>query len=439
MLWTSRRFILWGFLLSLLACSPGKSRLTGADLQVRMDRLALQQDTAALADLATAQCLPPETGASQSVCLEQYFTSLSSDSRVRLALGALSVLITRHPELEPDAHGFAHVIGILSITPGADLGKAFRNCTVLFQSGCYHGVIQAWMSSNHVDSTVTNQICERIAPDPVDRWLRFQCVHGLGHGLEMINNWDLPTALTGCDWLRAEWDRGSCYGGAFMENAIASIPGGHHTSATALAAAATASNHSTMAADTPSFGHSHSPDPSRITYQMRDPENPLYPCTSLSERYQFSCYQNQGGIILAAVQSDFSLAAAACDEAPIAFRSQCYLSLGSNASAMSSRNATQAIAWCSNGDPDFRPWCFVGVVKNFVDVTANPDDGVRFCQASPAGQIRNACYLAVGEETTILWNNDRASRAAACARAGEGEHACRIGAGLDSELQQERS
>jgi hypothetical protein len=104
-----------------------------------------------------------------------------------------------------------------------------------------------------------------------------------------------------------------------MENAVASQPGGHHTSATALAAAANtkpADEHAGMAGMNHDTGkaptaHAHAPDPDSIKFKMRDPKDPLYPCTAIAEKYVPSCYQNQGGILLGAVGSDFARAAAA--------------------------------------------------------------------------------------------------------------------------------
>ena len=48
------------------------------------------------------------------------------------------------------------------------------------------------------------------------------------------------------------------------------------------------------------------PDPSKITFKMRDSADALYPCSIVDTMYQFSCYQLQGGLILNRVHSDFA-------------------------------------------------------------------------------------------------------------------------------------
>jgi hypothetical protein len=315
------------------------------------------------------------------------------------------------------------------------VATVFKGCTGLFQSGCYHGVIQAYLMEGKggpLDSARAANLCDHIAASGTEQWLRFQCVHGLGHGFEMASNWDLPLALKECDWLPSPWDRSACYGGAFMENAVASAPGGHHTAMHVLTSEQTmdSGKSGNMAGDHDMPGMKM-PSIKAITYKMRDSTDPLYPCSSVDTMYQFSCYQLQGGLILNAVQSDFAKAASACDlVGPPLLRAQCYLSLGTNASGYTAQNTPKVIEHCSHGDPSYQPFCFVGAVKNYIDVTANPDDGIAFCHALKAGVNRDRCYNAVGEEMSVLYP-DAARRDKACEKAGgDGEAMCRIGAQL---------
>ena len=94
----------------------------------------------------------------------------------------------------------------------AQVAETFRECRPSFQSGCYHGVIQSYFtavstSGQQVDGQAVNALCADYRTDGSDRWLLFQCVHGLGHGLTMLHQYHLPTALAGCDLLSEAWDR----------------------------------------------------------------------------------------------------------------------------------------------------------------------------------------------------------------------------------------
>ena len=133
-----------------------------------------------------------------------------------------------HPDIQRDGHGYTHVIGIRAWHAGADVAAIFRSCTGLFQSGCYHGVIQAYLTegghrrfgARRCSSATRSRRAKPIAGSA------FSASTASGHGFEMAWNWELPHALKGCDWLHSAWDRYSCYGGVFMENAVASMPGG---------------------------------------------------------------------------------------------------------------------------------------------------------------------------------------------------------------------
>lgn len=419
--------------LVVLGCGALSRPLPEAELAARMDQLASASDTAGLADLAQRQCRHLDGEARQN-CYEDYFVSLSGEGRVRVALGALATLGEREKKVEADGHGYTHVIGIKALQPGDDVVTVFNSCTGLYQSGCYHGVVQAYFTAEgDVDSVMVNTLCDRIQGNTGNKWLRFQCVHGIGHGLEMVWNWDLPRVLTGCDWLASDWDRQGCYGGAFMENGMASMPGGHHTPARAIEAvqgkAAPPGGESEHAEHAGHGGHMS--DRGAITFKMRDSTDLLYPCTVVDHRYRAVCYMLQGSLILTAVGSDFAKAAAACDQAQADLRQNCYLSLGTAASGMTVQNTRAAIRLCSQGDPGYQPWCFVGVVKNYVDVTANPEDGFRFCEAVPPGNNKRQCYVAVGEQIHVLNPRDTVARRRGCERARpEGREECLYGAWL---------
>ena len=210
------------------------------------------------------------------------------------------------------------------------MGKVFESCTGLFQSGCYHGVIQAYFTSEGgIDSTKVSWFCDLMETTRSNRWLRFQCVHGIGHGLEMVWNWDLPRSLQGCDWLPTAWDRESCYGGVFMENAVASMPGGHHAPKRVLAQAGGRTEYTGRAQR--AFGTFRARygqcTRTAITFKMRDSADALYPCSIVGPKYWQACYMLQGGVIVGRFNQDYARAALACNSAPLDVRQFCYLSM----------------------------------------------------------------------------------------------------------------
>jgi hypothetical protein len=367
------------------------------------------QDTVALADSALRKCHGLAGGA-QMDCYDGFLVPLVASYGVPTAMGTLNVLGARDAQLRVDGHVYAHAIGIAAGRAGrADVARTFASCSEIFQSGCYHGVIQAYFEDDRaVDTLSVNRLCGPFSSPSASQWLRFQCVHGMGHGLTMFYGHDLPRALTGCDLLRAQWDRESCYGGAFMEN-IVNATGPHHA-AHAL--------------------HSHAGMQAAASFKALDRADLQYPCSIMAPRYLVACYNMQPSVMLYFTHGDISAAARDCLGAPPALRPVCYQGLGREISGYSRQDRAVAIRMCGFAGTEYRPWCHVGVVKNFIDLTARFEDGMTYCRAVSGSANLRECYRAVGEEIGTL-RQDMGQREAACAEAPEAyRSACRYGARL---------
>jgi hypothetical protein len=360
-------------------------------------------------------------GLEKYTCYEVTFLHVVKTSGVATAMDLLSLVGVLDEDVQRDGHVYAHAIGIAAFQSEPDVGKTFGRCTEVFQSGCYHGVIQAYL--DHVldpllvaDSERINGLCRAYHQGTGNRWLLFQCVHALGHGLTSFYAHDLPRALRGCDLLSDDWDRHSCYGGAFMENVVHAIHP-HHPTPQAKHVALT-EPHVRASAD------------EFVPIKATDP---LHPCSMLEDRYLMDCYLMQTSIILYLNHGDMADAARTCDRAPSAMREPCYQSLGRDISSYSVQQVDESIRMCSLGHPDYQPWCYVGLVKNFIDITAKPESGLNFCPRVPGRANQMKCYEAVGEEIWALTSND-AQRASLCGKIeGELYEACRYGARLRPE------
>lgn len=371
-------------------------------------------DSAAVADFARARCRLLQ-GAKRKSCFEDILLQLTKENRVKVALGALNLLGQSDNEIRKFGHDYSHVIGINAWTPGENIGEVYLSCNELFQSGCYHGVIQAFFAHQGTDSASVVTLC-RDTPGINTTWLRFQCVHGIGHGLVQTYTMNLPRALSGCDVLGNIWDSESCYGGAFMEFIVGGRGQSHHAHTTAAA-----HDHGSASPDTfPPF-------------KVRDTTDLLYPCSALGDRYHRACYQMQAGLMVERTGMDFLKVAKACETAPLPMRKVCYQGIGTYVSGVTNRDADRAIRLCSLGSVEYRPFCFVGLVKNFVDVTANPDDGLELCRKLDPADIATSCYVAVGQEAAVLYV-PMERRAEVCAKVEQRyQNACRYGAGLSQE------
>ncbi len=334
------------------------------------------------------------SGEAKTDCYAKPLDSLASIGEVRTAMGALAHLGDLDISVRRDGHVFAHGIGIAGGKRGGNVAATFAMCDPSNQSGCYHGVIQAYFAAApSIGPKEVNDLCQPFRGPDADRWILFQCVHGMGHGFEMIYDHDLNKSLNGCDLLSDAWDKTSCYGGVFMENIVnVSMP--KHPA------------HDMMM-------HGMAMQHLAVPFKAVDPTDPLYPCSAVGLQYQESCYEMQTSVILYLNHGDIGRAAKTCDTAPNKMRFVCYQSLGRDISAYALQDPARSKQMCSLGTPAYQPWCYYGLVKNFVDLNARASDGLSFCKAVDGDANKMKCYEAVGEEIGTL-RNDAESRKNLC-------------------------
>jgi hypothetical protein len=369
-----------------------------------------------------------------SCTVEQYLLAVLGERGVESAMAALDSLAARDEEVHREGHGYAHAIGIAAYTGDEEVGVVFNRCTPAYQSGCYHGVIQAYFVEHaaahggDLDASFVNALC-RVQREADDRWLLFQCAHGMGHGLVMLADYSLPASLAGCDLVEDAWERESCYGGVFMENIVhATVP--HHTPGRPEAGShAGHDGHAGHGDDGHRIDHGRTATAAEEFPPLKR-DDPLYPCNVLDDRYLVACYQMQTSAILFFNGYDLEEAAKSCGTAPASLRTVCFQSLGRDISSITLQDHRRAMRLCSSTPGEYQPWCTIGYAKNLVDVTADPDDGFASCRLLPAGESKRVCYIAIGEQIWVLADEPE-RREAMCRRAESAFVAeCRLGAGL---------
>lgn len=387
----------------------------------------------------------------QMACHEAAVLRVLEDEGVAKAMAVTERMGDLDPEVERQGHVYAHAIGLAAYTTPEEVGEVFGSCTPSYQSGCYHGVIQSYFvdvaqgQAGGVEQEAINALCADQRGDAGDRWLLFQCAHGVGHGVTLVSNHHLPSSLAACDLITSDWERDACYGGVFMENIVqATAP--HHTMGRPRlddgGADAHAGHHAAeRAGDAPHAGHhsrrsddgaddaGHRNASGIEDFPPLDPGDPLYPCTVLPDRYLVSCYHMQTSAVLFFNGGDLGQAVDACETAPERYRTACFRSVGRDVSAMTVQDHGKALELCERTG-DRRHDCHWGYVKNVVDVTARAEDGFEFCAMVPDDSGKRSCYEAVGEQVWVLFGEE-AGREAICSSAEPSYvEACRRGAVL---------
>lgn len=340
-----------------------------------------------------------------------YRTALTEQVRregVAAAMASFKALTLVDPKADREGHVFAHGIGIEGYLSTKNVAATFEACPVEFSNGCPHGVLQAYLESqSSVDSASINALCAPYRGTEQKRWQLSQCVHGMGHGIEMMNGGKLPESLVTCDLLESWWERDACYGGAFMENIMEEIQP-HHP-----ASQLTASHHHPT------------------TFKRLDRGDLLYPCSIVQPKHHQACYLIQTSAILYFTRWDIAKTARVCGTAPEAMRPTCYKSLGRDITSKSVRDPAETKRLCDRAAPVARPWCYLGAVKALMDWDSKAEPGLAFCRLLGEGPGALLCYRGVGEQVALMLGAESA-RVAACGEAPRQEavEACRYGARL---------
>jgi hypothetical protein len=334
-------------------------------------------------------------GASKISCYLVRFEKVIYEFGTERALTVLEQVAAEDRAALAAGHPLAHEIGRLSFSHYEDAATAFGHCREMFDSGCYHGVLEAVLTSTpDITPQAVGGLCEAAVSTGSSSFVKFQCVHGLGHGL-LMHFHEIPEALSYCDALPTTWDQESCYGGVFMEHIVAvNTTNPHHT-------------------------HPH----------QLDPNDHLAPCNQVEKKYQGACYLLQSSAILMLNGYDFAQGFRTCERAPAEFIAICYQSMGRDVSGFTLRDGARSYALCLLGSPPYVDQCIIGVAKDYVNNSANADPGLAFCRRVGA-EHKRACYRAVGQMVSTIYP-DVLWRQQACAKAEEGyQGVCEAAAGV---------
>jgi hypothetical protein len=167
-----------------------------------------------------------ESGADPVPCYRQALANLAFRDGVPVALERFRDESASVLPLAGGCHPVAHFIGAAGLARAeGDVGGAFAVGDDSCASGYYHGVLEHAFAEVAPTSEALWSASERLCDSPsisgID-YLLEQCFHGIGHGLMLATDYDLPVADTVCGRFESIRAVNSCYLGIFMENFAAS-------------------------------------------------------------------------------------------------------------------------------------------------------------------------------------------------------------------------
>ncbi len=297
----------------------------------------------------------------------QTLTKLENESTV---LGIFSDLVTEYESKYP-CHEIGHHLGMwLNAYVGDE-----QDALILAQQQCggsiFHGVIQNHLQIQKfknisISEINIHELCSKFIEDSsfIYRW---QCLHGLGHGLADIYDYDVQSAVIRCDEFESNLEQISCSKGMFMQNAV-------HWAET----------------NTGDF----------------DDNDLFYPCNAVPIKYAPPCYHyhisymalKTGGINVQ-VDDAFDLCDKISPEEMIRF---CYYGMGREMESLTTDDWEKALKLCQEGDKEeLYPFCIEGMLMTMVNGNSDPARGFSFCKSLPM-EYKSTCYTGLGKWILLL-------------------------------------
>lgn len=253
-------------------------------------------------------------------------------------------------------HLAGHQIGEAAAAQEGNLLNSLSQCTEGCYSSCVHGVL--------IEHTVANGVSQLLALHPEkycsDRTKAEYrlCIHGLGHGFMIGENYDIASSIHDCNLLNVSAViKTQCYSGVYMELAAAS------------------------------FGFAER-DISKSLYSKKG--DLFYPCdtapTNTDPQYQRQCYlQKVGGLLSYArahKQSIFDI----CNMAPAGWVSTCVEGVGF-AQVAHEANYAAVRGICSKAaSADLQNICLFGAYAYIAVGEHGAQEKEQFCRELPSAQ-----------------------------------------------------
>lgn len=301
------------------------------------------RDTKLPYTFSATQCQNQSGATPRFSCLQTYYQGLVDKYGVDVAFSDLKKRYGIDPFVVTDCHPITHVIGREAVTLYPTLSQAYQHGDSFCWSGYYHGVLEGIVKNIGKANLPAkmDSICADIPGKATYNFDYYNCVHGLGHGVMELSGDDVFGSLKQCDNLTGAWEKQSCYSGVFMENVIV-------------------------------FGRDgSSPD--------LKPDQPLYPCTAVDEKYQFQCYLGQTSFVLQENGGNFAATFKACDGVGT-YRDVCGQSAGRDAANYANHDGERTMTTCNlGGNEEDISNCTIGAVKEFISYYHAIDQANTYC------------------------------------------------------------
>ena len=304
-------------------------------------------------------------------CAVNLLQELANEKESDVILTTFKNLISQY-EREHACHRFGHHLGMWLYTYMDDVDQALAQVEMVCGGAIFHGVVQNYLITEHLANTdpseiVFDKICPKNENHPyaIERW---QCLHGLGHGLSSFYDHDVFEAVKICEQFDPGWEQISCSKGVFMQNVVYNLDTGGGTF---------------------------------------DKDDRFYPCNKVDSKWAPQCYHYHTTYFI--FQNKFSVTKSFndCDKiTPEEFVKYCYHGMGRQLEQNIRGQIDKAIEFCIEGKQSiYHADCFRGMVMTIVNGNTDPKIGFQYCSLIPE-EFKVDCYDALGRWVHMLQSTD---------------------------------
>lgn len=288
-----------------------------------------------------------DCGGQQFECYNDFLTLRTRNIDPAAAMKEIRGAYETDAYVKSQCHQLTHVVGREAIRKYGTIREAFSHGDSFCWSGYHHGVVEAAIKDIGAERIreQANDLCSGFAAAKKYSFDHYNCVHGMGHGFMAVEEMNIFKALKACDLLGNDWERVSCYGGAYMENIMIEARG---------------------------EGKS----------DYLKPEEPMYPCTAVEFSYKEPCYMMQTSYALQQNNYNFAATFTLCQNLKDKeFIVSCYQSIGRDASGSTVSDVQKTAANCQQA-PEQKGLlnCAIGAARDFVSYHHSDAQAKQLCQ-----------------------------------------------------------
>ena len=295
-------------------------------------------------------------------CLMMSLDELNKTASRQDVLRTFSDLNLLYDKSAFSCHHESHHLGSWLYNYTKDLKEALNYATLFCAGANYHGIFQSYFEQERQVYNVDKYQIKVAHLCPIDKenvnWMHERdCIHGIGHGLTKLYNYNTTAAVSNCNEFMALWAQSACSRGIFMEN------------------------------------NDHFMKTGKGDYDEKE----IYaPCDKTVEKFAPQCYYYLPMHLLERNNYSLNDTFAQCDNiSPDKFVKYCYEGIG-RLQHVGYTNPQQAITNCYQGNqPAYHDDCLIGTVKTMLKADAKTGFAFKICSLSNL-DFKSECYQIVG-------------------------------------------